>query len=222
MHLLRVTPLRSLSKRTGSLWNLARKLTSYALPCVPRCTKERSSFGIGSRTASRSARHIAADMKPIGYSRIQIGLHWIAAALIVAQFVLHDPIVAAWDAIPKGEIPEISLLVWFHVIGGSVILALAIWHLALRIKRGVPALPERERGASAQGAGASDTLVALRADVHLAGYRLGHMVRRKRDCRFHSHRAETAAPFVGTSAFRCGTVSAIRLANISDQPDAVS
>ena len=30
------------------------------------------------------------------------------------------------------------------MIGGSVILALAIWRLALRMKRGVPALPEKE------------------------------------------------------------------------------
>ncbi len=85
-----------------------------------------------------------ADMKPQGYSRIQIGLHWIAAVLIVAQFVLHDPIVAAWDAISNGETPDVGLLVWFHVIGGSLILALALWRLGLRMKRGVPALPEKE------------------------------------------------------------------------------
>ena len=35
---------------------------------------------------------IMADKKPTGYSRPQIGLHWIAAVLIVAQFALHDPI----------------------------------------------------------------------------------------------------------------------------------
>ena len=84
------------------------------------------------------------NMKPTGYSRSQIGLHWVAAVLIVAQFALHDPIVAAWEAISNGETPEVSLLVRFHVIGGSVILALAIWRLALRMKRGVPALPEKE------------------------------------------------------------------------------
>lgn len=83
-------------------------------------------------------------MKPTGYSRPQIVLHWTIAALIVAQFILHDPIVAAWDAISKGKTPEIGPLVWFHVIGGSLILALAVWRLALRMKRGVPALPEKE------------------------------------------------------------------------------
>lgn len=83
-------------------------------------------------------------MKPKGYSRNQIRLHWIVAALIVAQFVLHDPIVAAWDAIAKGETPEIGLLVRAHVIGGAIILVLAIGRLVLRMKRGVPALPEKE------------------------------------------------------------------------------
>lgn len=83
-------------------------------------------------------------MRPKGYSQTQIGLHWIVAALIVMQFVLHDPIVAAWEAIEKGEAPVIGPLVLAHVIGGSLILALAIWRLTLRMKRGVPALPEKE------------------------------------------------------------------------------
>ena len=84
------------------------------------------------------------DMKPKGYSRAQIALHWVVAVLIVAQFVLHDSIVAAWEAISNGETPDISVLVWFHIIGGSLILALALWRLALRMKRGAPALPEKE------------------------------------------------------------------------------
>jgi len=83
-------------------------------------------------------------MTPIGYSRTQIALHWSVAILIVAQFVLHDPIVAAWEAVGKSEVPDMSTLVWFHIIGGSVILALAAWRLVLRAKRGVPALPEKE------------------------------------------------------------------------------
>lgn len=83
-------------------------------------------------------------MKPKGYSRTQIGLHWIVAALIVAQFALHDPIVAAWEALEKGEMAEIGPLVLFHVLGGTLVLALAVWRLALRKKRGVPPLPEEE------------------------------------------------------------------------------
>lgn len=83
-------------------------------------------------------------MKPKGYSRTQIGLHWFIAALIVAQFVLHDPIVAAWEAMAKGETPVIGPLVLTHVIGGSLVLVLVVWRLAVRMRRGVPALPENE------------------------------------------------------------------------------
>jgi len=83
-------------------------------------------------------------MTPTGYSRTQIALHWAVAILIVTQFVLHDPIVAAWEAIGKGQTPEITSLVLFHVIGGILILTLAVWRLVLRSKRGVPALPEKE------------------------------------------------------------------------------
>lgn len=83
-------------------------------------------------------------MTPHGYSRTQIALHWIIAVLIVAQFVLHDPIVAAWEAIEKGETPVIGPLVMYHVIGGISVLALAVWRLTLRFRRGVPALPEKE------------------------------------------------------------------------------
>jgi len=83
-------------------------------------------------------------MKPNGYSRTQIGLHWIMAALIVPVFVLHDPIVTAWEAMAKGETRVNGLLVEAHVIGGALILALVVWRLMLRIRRGVPALPEKE------------------------------------------------------------------------------
>lgn len=83
-------------------------------------------------------------MKPKGYSWTQIGLHWIIAALIVLQFVLHDPIVAAWEALKKGELVEIGPLVLLHVVGGTLVLALAVWRLTLRKKRGVPPLPEEE------------------------------------------------------------------------------
>lgn len=83
-------------------------------------------------------------MKPKSYSRTQIGLHWVIAIVIVAQFVLHDPIVTAWEVTSKGETAEIGVLVWTHVLGGLAILALAVWRLVLRIKRGVPALPEKE------------------------------------------------------------------------------
>lgn len=86
-------------------------------------------------------------MKPAGYSKAQIRLHWIMAALIVAQFVFHEQIVAAWDALANGQTADINLLVRAHVIGGILVLLLVVWRLALRFRRGAPPLPEKEHPA---------------------------------------------------------------------------
>lgn len=82
--------------------------------------------------------------KPAGYSRTQITLHWLVAALIVFQFVMHDAIVATWAAIVKGESPQITPVVWAHIAAGSLVLAFGLWRLVLRFKRGAPPLPENE------------------------------------------------------------------------------
>lgn len=87
---------------------------------------------------------MARGKSPAGYSRKQIALHWIIAALIVAQFVLHDPIVAAWKAKTEGIEPDFSPMVAAHVFGGITILVLAMWRLVIRFKRGAPPLPEKE------------------------------------------------------------------------------
>lgn len=87
---------------------------------------------------------MAIDQKPTGYSRTQIALHWIIALLIISQFVLHDPIVAAWKAKTEGLEAEFGLLIGAHVLGGIAILVLACWRIALRFRRGVPPLPEKE------------------------------------------------------------------------------
>lgn len=84
------------------------------------------------------------NQNPTQYSRIQIALHWVIAVLIVAQFVLHDPIVAAWQARTEGLVPEFSPLVAAHVFGGIIILLLAVCRLVIRFRRGVPPLPEKE------------------------------------------------------------------------------
>jgi cytochrome b561 len=81
---------------------------------------------------------------PAGYSRKQIILHWTVAVLIIAQFALHDPIVAAWQAKTEGLEPDFGLLVAAHVFGGIAVLGLGIWRLVIRFRRGVPPLPEKE------------------------------------------------------------------------------
>jgi cytochrome b561 len=93
---------------------------------------------------SESAISHPAMSHPKGYSRTQIFLHWGVAALIVAQFVLHEPIAEAWDAIEDGLSVSFNPLVAAHVFGGIAILLLAIWRLFLRAARGVPAAPDSE------------------------------------------------------------------------------
>lgn len=87
---------------------------------------------------------MARHQHPTGYNRIQIMLHWVIALLFIGQFILHDPIVAAWQAKTEGLEPEFELLIAAHVFGGIAILVLACWRIVLRLRRGVPPLPEKE------------------------------------------------------------------------------
>lgn len=80
----------------------------------------------------------------VGYSARQIRLHWIVAGLIVLQFVLHEPIVAAWEQVETGQTPASGWLILAHLFGGVLILIFALWRLALRRVRGVPPAPEVE------------------------------------------------------------------------------
>ena len=82
--------------------------------------------------------------KPIGYSARQIRLHWLVTALIVLQFVLHEPIAEAWDGIENGASPAFNWLILSHVYGGVLVLIFALWRLALRRTRGVPDAPAGE------------------------------------------------------------------------------
>lgn len=81
---------------------------------------------------------------PQGFSRLQIALHWVVFLLIVAQFVFHEPISDAWEALSKGQEVDPSPLVGLHVFGGILILALVVLRLYVRLTRGAPALPAEE------------------------------------------------------------------------------
>jgi len=81
-------------------------------------------------------------MKPNGYSRKQIWLHWIVFLLVVQQFVFNDYIKQAWITYVKTNEFQFNLLIALHVLGGILIALLVIWRLAIRIKRGAPASPE--------------------------------------------------------------------------------
>ena len=83
-------------------------------------------------------------MKPAGYSRIQISLHWLVFALVALQFILSDYIAEAWYKWVDTGAFDFNLLIALHVFGGILVALLVAWRLALRAKRGTPPLPEAE------------------------------------------------------------------------------
>ncbi len=101
-------------------------------------------------------------MKPKGFSRTQIWLHWLVFVLVALQFVFNDFIKEAWISYVKTGDFQFNLLIAGHVIGGTVILLLILWRLVLRKTRGVPPLPEDESPAQrAVAAGTQHTLYLL-------------------------------------------------------------
>ena len=82
--------------------------------------------------------------KPIGYSRLQIALHWIIFLLIAVQFLFHDGIEAGWRAVMRDTYTGPTAGVILHVAAGLAILALVVLRLGVRLTRGTPALPEDE------------------------------------------------------------------------------
>lgn len=82
--------------------------------------------------------------QPKGYTLTQITLHWTVFLLVALQYILHDSIADAWRNIRRGLPYEFSLGIALHVVGGLLILALVIWRMAIKARRGAPALPEDE------------------------------------------------------------------------------
>jgi hypothetical protein len=54
-----------------------------------------------------------------GYSSRQIQLHSIIMALVVWQYVLHEPITHAWDTMTDGSVAKPGLGVFTHVAVGG-------------------------------------------------------------------------------------------------------
>jgi cytochrome b561 len=75
-----------------------------------------------------------------GDTRLQIALHWIAAVLIVQQYLFKDAMSAAWEAATKGLESAFYPLVLAHVAGGGMVLLFALWRLSIKARGGVPAM----------------------------------------------------------------------------------
>lgn len=81
---------------------------------------------------------------PNGYTRTQIALHWVIFLLIAAQFIFNEAISEAWRSVLRTGEYEQGPLVAQHVITGLLILALVIWRLVIKLRRGAPPLPDDE------------------------------------------------------------------------------
>lgn len=84
---------------------------------------------------------------PAGYSRAQVILHWLIAALILFQLLVHEGMEEAWRAMRRaGEdggnpVP--------HIVVGSTILILAAIRLVIRLRHGAPPHPAGQPAALA-------------------------------------------------------------------------
>lgn len=84
---------------------------------------------------------------PNGYSRTQIRLHWIVAALILFQLIFGEEIGGAFDAMLDSGVANYDLAAATHILAGVGVLLFGLWRLALRMTRGVPAAPAGESAA---------------------------------------------------------------------------
>ena len=84
-----------------------------------------------------------------GYSLTQIAIHWIIAALIVAQVILHEGMEVAYGFERGGPAPteSESLLATVHIGCGIAVFVLALLRIVLRVRRGVPPPPREEHPA---------------------------------------------------------------------------
>lgn len=77
------------------------------------------------------------------YSRTQIVLHWVIAALVLFQIFFHEGIEELWHARMRGTVENIATP-QPHTIVGMLIGLLIIWRLVLRLRLGTPAAPAKE------------------------------------------------------------------------------
>lgn len=80
---------------------------------------------------------------PDTFSRTQIILHWLVAALVLFQIFFHEGIEDLWQDRMRGTIENIATP-QPHTIVGMLIGLLIIWRLILRLRRGTPPAPAQE------------------------------------------------------------------------------
>ncbi|MGB8818021.1 MAG: cytochrome b/b6 domain-containing protein [Rhizobiaceae bacterium] len=83
---------------------------------------------------------------PKSYSTIQKSLHWLVAAIIIAQLIFGEDMAHALEAFEENADASgfSSPIVLFHIWGGLSIILFAVWRLFLRKAQGVPQQPAEE------------------------------------------------------------------------------
>jgi cytochrome b561 len=94
----------------------------------------------------------------VGYSRLQIALHWIIAVLIPLAWLSSGGAEEAWEAIEDGAAAPGFVP---HVAFGLAILALVVLRLITRLRRGVPDAPGTSGSLQVRAAGWGHRLIYL-------------------------------------------------------------
>lgn len=82
-------------------------------------------------------------MKPeLGYSRLQIVLHWSIAALIALQFLTGDAMHPAWHVVLRQHRISIDAGVILHAGLGTLVLVLVLVRFVVRLLHKVPPPPQ--------------------------------------------------------------------------------
>lgn len=78
---------------------------------------------------------------PKGFSSVQIGLHWVIAALIIFQLIFGESMADVWRMFETTGAATLTVGAWAHILVGIAVLALAVWRIEVRLMRGVPDEP---------------------------------------------------------------------------------
>jgi cytochrome b561 len=93
-----------------------------------------ASFSAGAHTHREQESAMA---QTIGYSRIQIALHWAIALGVTANYIFSDGMPKAIDSAVAGN-SVVALSTRFHVLIGLAVLALVVLRIGVRLTRGAP------------------------------------------------------------------------------------
>jgi cytochrome b561 len=84
------------------------------------------------------------SIAPSDYSLAQKRLHWAVVGLVLLQYLALDGIGRLFNqGLESGAMPY-TLVTGGHIAAGTLVLVLAMWRVALRVRIGAPRLPEEE------------------------------------------------------------------------------